>query len=317
MSWKILITDGFEESGIQSLRNHGFVVDVVKLDAESLATMLPEYQGIIVRSATKLRSSLIQKCPGLKFIARAGVGLDNIDVEAARVMGIPVLNTPASSSRSVAELAMGHMLSLTRGLQLTNRSLDGPDQFSALKKKLSNSNELKDKTLLLIGMGRIGRELAKMALGLEMHVIASDPFLDKAAVELQIQNVKIQIVIPLVQLEEGIRQADYISIHSPYSGKEILHRQQLVNLKKGCIIVNTSRGENIDELALLEALDQELVGGAGLDVFQNEPNVRKELLTHPKISITPHIGASTIEAQQRIAEELVGKILELKSKNNK
>lgn len=316
MTWKILITDGFEESGIQSLRDHQFEVDVQKVNAELLPSLLPNYQGIIVRSATKVRASLIQKCPELKFIARAGVGLDNIDVEAARSLGIAVLNTPASSSRSVAELAMSHMMSLTRGLQLSNRTLDGPDRFTSLKKSLSASNELKDKTLLLIGMGRIGRELAKMALGLEMKVLATDPFLDKVQVGLQIQNVLITIPIPLVRLEEGIPQADYISIHSPYTGKEIIDRSVFNLVKKTCIIVNTSRGENIDEQALLEALDQGLVAGAGLDVFHNEPNVRKELLNHPKVSVTPHIGASTFEAQQRIADELVAKIVDLKNSIN-
>ncbi|MBK8956005.1 MAG: 3-phosphoglycerate dehydrogenase [Saprospiraceae bacterium] len=309
MAWKILITDGFEDSGVKALISQGFEVDMMKLPAEQLIEFLPRYQGIIVRSATKVRSELIANCPDLKFIARAGVGLDNIDVEFAQSRNIRVINTPASSSRSVAEIALGHMFCLTRGLHRSNRELNDAESFSKLKKELSSSIELQGKTLLLIGIGRIGRELAKMALGLEMRVIACDPFIDKAEIELHLQGQAIQIPIPLVAMEQGLSQADYVSLHSPYTGKALLDAAKLALLKNTAYIVNTSRGENINEDALLHALNEHKIAGAGLDVYQNEPNIRKELLNHPKISVSPHIGASTYEAQQRIAEEMVEKIV--------
>ncbi|MBK9108388.1 MAG: 3-phosphoglycerate dehydrogenase [Saprospiraceae bacterium] len=312
MTWKILITDGFEDSGIKALISNGFVVDVLKMDSEQLSHELPNYDGIIVRSATKVRSELISSCPNLKFIARAGVGMDNIDVDFARSKGIEVLNTPASSSRSVAEIALGHMLCLTRGLHRSNRELAGKDSFSKLKKELSNSNELQGKTLFLVGLGRIGRELAKMAIGLEMKVIASDPFIDKLSIEMQLQDQTILVPIPLVKLEYGLQLADYISLHSPYTGKALLDASNLSQIKNSAYIINTSRGENIDEEALLLALHEKRIAGAGLDVYQNEPNIRPELLNHPQISVSPHIGASTFEAQQRIAEEMVEKIIALR-----
>lgn len=312
MTWKILITDGFEDSGIKALLQNGFYVENTKLDSEQLHIQLPHFDGIIVRSATKLRSDLLARCPELKFVARAGVGLDNIDVEYAKSKGLPVLNTPASSSRSVAEIALGHMFCLTRGLHRSNRELQNSQSFVQLKKELSSSNELQGKTLFLIGIGRIGRELAKMALGLEMNVMASDPFIEKVNIEFAIQGQYIQVPIPLISMDSGLAQADYISIHSPYTGKALLDADKLSLVKKTAFIINTSRGENIDEAALLQALQENRIAGAGLDVFQHEPNIRAELLNHPSLSVSPHIGASTFEAQQRIAEELVEKIVALK-----
>ncbi len=313
MSWNILITDGFEESGQIALLKNGFQVDVLKLSLPELQEKLPHYQGIIVRSATKVRSDLIDKCPDLKFIARAGVGLDNIDVIHAQQKNIAVLNTPAASSRSVAELAMAHMMSLCRGLQISNRLLKDPDSFQTLKKQLSGTYELKHRTLMLIGLGRIGRELAKIALGLEMHVIAHDPFIKSAFLEMDINRHRFQLEIPLVTMEEGLAKSDFISIHSPYDGNTILDASAFSKMKKGMCIINTSRGENIDENALLEAMDSGIVAAAGLDVFNDEPNINPKLSHHLKVSLTPHIGASTLDAQLRIAEELVEKIIQLKN----
>lgn len=309
MSWKIIITDGLEESGIASLRNHGFIVDIKNLNPQELVEQLPEYHGIIVRSATKVRADLIDLCPNLKFIARGGVGLDNIDVIHAQQKGIQVINTPASSSRSVSELAMAHMMGLTRGLQISNRNLKDKDSFISLKKSQANSGELQGRTLLLIGLGRIGRELAKMALGIEMQVIACDPFIKSAVIEMDIHKHKFQIELDLVSMDEGLARADYISIHSPYDGNKILDESSFIKMKRGVIIINTSRGNNIDEAALLKAIESGQVKGAGLDVFESEPDFNPAFVNHPNISITPHIGASTSDAQQRIAGELVEKII--------
>lgn len=311
MSWNILITDGLEESGIAALRNHGFTVDVKSLNPVELFEELPGYDGIIVRSATKVRTELIDHCPKLKFIARGGVGLDNIDVIHAQQKGIQVINTPASSSRSVAELAMAHMLSITRNLQNSNRNLLNNERFISLKKSMSKAGELKGRTLLLIGLGRIGRELAKMALGFEMKVIACDPFIKSALIDMDIAKHKFQVEIELISLDEGLARADYISMHSPYDGNKILNQESFGKMKKGVFIINTSRGDNIDEGALLKAIDEGVVAGAGLDVFEKEPDFNPAFINHPKISITPHIGASTIDAQLRIAEELVEKIVQL------
>lgn len=313
MSWSVLITDGLEESGVKALREHGFIVDVKSYNTDQLFENLPSYQGIIVRSATKVRADLIDHCPQLKFIARGGVGLDNIDVIHAQQKGIHVINTPASSSRSVAELALAHILCLTRGLQNTNRNLTDKDSFISLKKSQANAGEIKDRTLFLIGMGRIGRELANMALGCGMHVIACDPFIKHAIIEMNISKHRFEIEIELVTLDEGLARADYISLHSPYDGKKILDESSFQKMKQGVYIINTSRGDNIDETALLKAIESGIVRGAGLDVFESEPAINPAILNHPNICVSPHIGASTLDAQLRISTELVSKIVDLKT----
>ncbi len=306
---KILITDGMDENGIEALRRKGFHVIAKACTPEELKEQLPQYDGIIIRSATKLHKEIIELCPNLKFIARGGVGLDNVDVEYAQSKNIQVINTPASSSRSVAELAVAHLLGLARGLHISNRNLKDSETFTVLKKQLSSRNEVADKTLLLIGFGRIGRELAKMALGLQMKVLVTDPFIAKAMVDMQINNQHFIFELPLVSKEEGLQKADFISLHSPYTGAALLDRAAFSLMKKGVYIINTSRGENIEEEALLEALHNGTVAAAALDVFQNEPTINPALLQHPQISVSPHIGASTVEAQERIAAELVEKIV--------
>lgn len=311
MSWKILVTDGLEESGIHALKGHGFTVDLKKLEAAELPNELINYQGIIVRSATKLRQDLINSCPNLKFIARAGVGMDNIDIDAARAKGIKVINTPASSSRSVAELSMAHIYNLSRNLQLSNRNLKDKSSFVELKKSLSKATELKGKTLLIIGMGRIGRELGLLALGSGMKILAHDPFINQVSLNFELQGQTLLIAVPMVSLDEGLPEADYVSMHSPFDGNQILTKARFALMKKTACVINTSRGENLDETALLDALNSDQLAGAGLDVFQNEPDVNPLLISHPKISVSPHIGASTLDAQQRIAEELVTQIVSL------
>lgn len=316
MSWKILINDGMEESGVNALKSLGFEVDTQKIPQEELSQKLQDYQGIIVRSATKVRQELIDICPGLKFIARGGVGMDNIDVSHAREKGIAVINTPAASSRSVAELAMAHLLSITRGLQDSNRQFSGGDQFSALKKKWSSCSELQGKTLLLLGFGRIGSELAKLATAMGMTVIVNDPYVEKAILKIKLGTQEVEIQLQMVTREVGLPLADYVSLHAPFTGSALLGKDEFAIMKKGCFVVNTSRGENIDEEALLHALDSGIVSAAGLDVFQNEPHIKEALIHHPKICTSAHIGASTLEAQERIAGELVDKINALFHSNN-
>ena len=305
---KILITDGMEESGVQALRALQHEVLLQKVSAEELPRLLSQHDGIIVRSATKVRKDTIDQCPNLRFIARGGVGMDNIDVDYARSKGIKVINTPAASSRSVAELVMAHLLGITRSLQLTNRELKDAESFASLKKKLSNSTEIESKNLLLIGCGRIGKELAKMAVACGMKVIVHDPFIQELKLQIHIAEHRINLDIPLVDLEQGLKQADYISLHAPFSGQAILSETEFALMKKNAFIINASRGENINETALLHALNEGKIAGAALDVFSNEPNVLPELLAHPQIAVTPHIGASTLEAQERIAMELVDQI---------
>lgn len=308
---KILVNDGFEDSGINALKHAGFEVDSNKIPQDELVNRLSDYQGIIIRSATKIRKEQIDAGKNLKFIARAGVGIDNIDAEYARSKGIQVINTPGASSRSVAELAMAHILGLTRSLQLTNRSLKDAESFNKLKKQLSTSTEVKNKTIALLGLGRIGSELARMALGLEMNVIVVDPFLQSAQVQVFVGQQVLDIPLRLMEKMEALSQADYISLHAPFNGEPILGKAEFESIKPGSILINTSRGENINEEAMLNALNSGRLLGAGLDVFHNEPHVNPDILNHPNISFSPHIAASTKEAQARIAEELVGKIVKL------
>lgn len=310
-NWKILINDGLEKSGVKALEDAGITTDLVKKNQEDLAGILNQYQGIIVRSATKVRKEHIDAAPGLQFIARAGVGLDNVDADYAREKGIDVINTPGASSRSVAELAMAHLLCLTRSLQRTNRELEGAESFNSLKKELSTSGEVSNKTLVLLGFGRIGSELARMALGLGMKVVVVDPFIQEARLGVNVGTQTIETVLPVMTKEQALPLADYVSIHAPYTGAYLMGHSQFELLQSHCLLVNTSRGENIDEAALLEALDKGRLAGAGLDVFHQEPHVNPALLQHPRISVSPHIAASTREAQERIALELVEKVLSL------
>lgn len=313
-SWRILINDGLEASGQKALIEAGFSISTDKIPQEDLSNKLKDFDGVIIRSASKITKDQLENNLHLKFVARAGVGLDNVDVEFAKSNKISVINTPGASSRSVAELAMSQLLCVTRSLQLTNREQKDDASFNRLKKSLSSSTEIKNKNLVLLGFGRIGSELARMAIGLEMNVFVVDPFIDEAKIKIRLNQQEIDCNLQLLSLEQALAQADYISLHAPFMGKPILDKEQFQIIKSGCILINTSRGENINEVALLEAIDSGIIAGAGLDVFQNEPNVSQLLYKHPKISVTPHIAASTQEAQARIAEELVEKIIALRVK---
>ena len=308
---KILVNDGIEPIGKQLLEAAGFEVDMNKIDQSDLINKLPEYDAICVRSATKVRKELIDACPNLKAIGRGGVGLDNIDVEHAKSKGIAVINTPAASSRSVGELAMAHMLGLSRFLHLANRQMPetGNTQFNELKKAYSKGAELEGKTLGIIGLGRIGMETARCGLGMGMNIVAYDPFVSEVTLHVGPRALEFQTTIQTESLDKLLATADYISLHIPSVGKAILGKEEFEKMKTGVFVINCSRGGTIDEDALIHALNSGKVAAAGLDVFDNEPTPRMDILSHPRISLTPHIGASTEEAQNKIGEELAQKMI--------
>lgn len=310
----ILINDGLHAAGIKMLEEAGHTLHTDKIAQDDLAQELPRFAGICVRSATKVRADLIDKCPDLKFIGRGGVGLDNIDVDHAKSKGIAVLNTPAASSRSVAELAFGHMLSLARYVYQSNRQMpaQGGQQFKDLKKAYSKGVELQGKTLGIIGLGRIGIEAAKIGLAMGMDVIGHDPFKSGSVpAALDIAGTSVNVDVPVVSKEELLSRSDFLTLHIPFTGEPALASADFAMMKKGIYIVDAARGGTIDEDALLAALEDGTVAAAGLDVFIGEPNPRADILSHPRISLTPHTGASTLEAQAKIGTELAGKIIEV------
>jgi D-3-phosphoglycerate dehydrogenase len=313
---KILANDGLDPKGVTLLEDAGFEVITTKVAQEQLANFVFENQieAILVRSATEVRSSLIRECPGLKLIGRAGVGLDNIDVSFARAQGIHVVNTPGASSASVAELVFAHLFGGVRFLHDSNRvmPLEGDQRFKQLKKAYGNGSELRGKTLGIIGFGRIGNAVAKMAIGLGMQVLYHDQQVDTATVRLSFyEGSTLEFQLHSSDFETVLRQSDFISLHVPSQEKPLISQKEFELMKPGVGIVNASRGGTIDEVALLKAMDQEKVAFAGLDVFESEPNPEVQILMHPKLSLTPHIGGSTREAQSRIGEELARQIIAL------
>ncbi len=313
---KILANDGISKSGIKALEKGGFEVITTKVAQEQVANFVNEHHisVVLVRSATKVRQDIIDDCPSLKIIGRGGVGMDNIDVDYARSKGIHVINTPASSSESVAELVFAHLFSGVRFLHDSNRNmpLEGDSNFEGLKKAYANGIELRGKTLGIIGFGRIGQATAKMALGLGMKVIASDKFVGKADVKVDFYNGQfINVEIETEPTEDVFRHSDFITLHVPAQDGYVISTEELAIMKDNVGIINCSRGGVIDEVALIEALDNGKVLFAGLDVFENEPTPEIQILMHPKISLTPHIGAATLEAQDRIGTELAEQIISL------
>ncbi len=310
---RILANDGIDETGKAILEAAGFEVVTTHFKAEELEEQLKNFDAITVRSATQVRKPLIDSCPNLKVIGRGGVGMDNIDVAYAREKGLGVYNTPAASSRSVAELVTGHAFTLIRHLHLANRAMPmtGNTEFAKLKKQCSEGNELLGKTIGIIGFGRIGQEVARIALGLGMKVIASDPFVEKASIVIRVQGTEqtIAVDIPTTDTSTLLRQSDIITIHIPKADKPVIGKDELAILKKGVILINTARGGVFDEDALIEGLSSGQIGGAGLDVFVGEPTPRADILTHPKISLTPHVGGSTAEAQENVGKELAELII--------
>ncbi len=310
----ILINDGLHPSGIKMLEDAGHTIQTDKIAQEDLLAELPKFDGICVRSATKVRTDLIDACSNLKFIGRGGVGLDNIDVDHAKSKGVAVLNTPAASSRSVAELAFGHMMSLSRFVYQSNRQMpsEGNANFGSLKKSYSKGVELEGKTLGIIGLGRIGQEAAKIGLGLGMNVVGVDPFVKtKVTVLCKLGATAIDVDVEAISMDDMLSKSDFITMHIPFTGAAVLGAPEFAKMKKGVFVVDAARGGTIDEDALLEALENGTVAAAGLDVFINEPSPRQDILSHPRISLTPHIGASTLEAQEKIGTELASKIIEV------
>ncbi|MEO5777559.1 MAG: D-2-hydroxyacid dehydrogenase [Flavobacterium sp.] len=313
---KVLANDGISKSGIKALEKGGFEVITTKVAQEQVANYINEHKisVIIVRSATKVRQDIIDNCPSLKIIGRGGVGMDNIDVEYARAKGLHVINTPASSSESVAELVFAHLFTGVRFLQDSNRNmpLEGDTNFDGLKKAYANGIELRGKTLGIIGFGRIGQAVAKMALGLGMRVIAADKFVDNAEVKVDFYNGQfINVEFITEPMEDVFKHSDFITLHVPAQEGYVIGKEEFAQMKDGVGIVNCARGGVIDEVALIEALDSEKVLFAGLDVFENEPTPEIQILMHPKISLTPHIGAATLEAQDRIGTELAEQVISL------
>ena len=313
---KILANDGISKSGIDNLTENGFEIITTNVAQEQLINFINENKivGLLVRSATTARKDLIDSCPSLKLIGRGGVGMDNIDVEYAKSKGIHVINTPAASSASVAELVFAHLYGGVRFLFDSNRNmpLEGEANFKGLKKAYAKGIELRGKTLGIIGFGRIGQEVAKIALGIGMKVIATDKFLDKATIEISIstgQSIKAEII--LQPFDELITNSDFISLHVPAQEEYVIDSNVISKMKKGAGIINAARGGVIDEVALVKALDDGHLSFAGLDTFENEPKPEIKLLMHEKISLTPHIGAATLEAQNRIGEELATQITKL------
>jgi D-3-phosphoglycerate dehydrogenase len=314
---KILANDGVSPEGIAKLESAGFTVVTDKVEQSDLVDAINKenYVGLLVRSATTVRKDIIDNCPGLKFIGRGGVGMDNIDVDYARSKGITVENTPAASSQSVAELVMGALFNIARSTYDSYKEMpkNGSDEFKTLKKKYAKGVELRGKTLLIIGFGRIGQSLASYALGAGMNVIPVDTSSREVSISLDIQgvgNVNAKLKTE-TDLQTVLGKADFISMHVPKQsdGSAVIGKAEFSKMKDGVRIVNAARGGVINEDDLLEALNNGKVASIALDVYDNEPTPRKDLLVHSSIACTPHIGAATLEAQARIGVELADKII--------
>ncbi len=314
---RILANDGLEASAISHLEAHGFEVRTQHVPQDQLADYINQenIEALLVRSATKVRQPIIDACPGLRFIGRGGVGMDNIDVTYAREKGLMVANTPAASTDSVAEMVFAHVFSLARYLHHANRMMpsEGTTRFGALKKSYANAFELRGKTMGIIGFGRIGQAVAKMALSLGMRVL---PYATtERETELDIDFLQtgdtFTIAMKTVSLQEIFAQSDIITFHVPMpaNGQPLVSKAEMAQMKKGVLLINTARGGVIHEADLLEALNQGWIGGAGLDVFENEPTPMEALLNHPSISVSPHVGGSTVEAQERIGMEMASYVM--------
>ena len=316
---KILANDGISKSGISALEKAGFEVLTVHVAQEQLQNYINEHkiEVLLVRSATKVRKDIIDNCPSLKIIGRGGVGMDNIDVDYARNNGIEVINTPAASSASVAELVFAHLFGGVRFLHDSNRNmpLDGDTKFKELKKNYGSGRELRGKTLGIIGFGRIGREVAKIALGCGMKVIASDHEVGEADITLDFYDGQtITLKIKTEPVSELIKHSDFITLHVPTQNGYVIGKEEISQMKKGAGIVNAARGGVLNEKALLEALEDGKISFAALDVFEEEPTPSVKVLMNERISLTPHIGAATNEAQDRIGTELAEQIISLMAK---
>ena len=310
---KILGNDGISESGKNKLEEYGFEVDLTKVSQEQLVSYINENEisTILVRSATQVRADIIDNCPSIKIIGRGGVGMDNIDVEYAKSKGINVINTPAASSKSVAELVFSHLFGCVRFLHESNRSmpLEGDTKFKELKKSYASGTELSGKTLGIIGFGRIGQEVAKIAIGVGMKVIFYDKFNEQANIKLDFfdgQNLSFKLKSST--FDELLNNSDFITVHIPASNEYIIDSDQIAKMKNGVGLLNLSRGGIINEEELIKNIESGKISFAGIDTFEGEPNPSMKILMNSNISLTPHIGAATGEAQDRIGVELADKI---------
>lgn len=313
---KVLANDGISQSGIDALTAAGFEVLTTTVAQEQLINFInnKDISVLLVRSATTARKQLIDACPNLKLIGRGGVGMDNIDVDYAKQKGLHVINTPVASSQSVAELVFAHLYGGVRFLHDANRNmpLDGDSQFKKLKKNYANGVELRGKTLGIIGFGRIGQEVAKIGLGVGMKVIAADKLIEAAEINVDFfdgQSVKFNIKTEA--MDTVLKQSDFVTLHVPAQKDYIIDKPEFDLMKNGSAIINAARGGVINEVELVNALENGKLAFAGLDTFQDEPTPAVQLLMNGRISLTPHIGAATNEAQERIGIELASQIKKL------
>jgi D-3-phosphoglycerate dehydrogenase len=310
---KILANDGISAVGVQKLKEAGFTVYLENVAQDQLISFINNegINAVLVRSATTVRKEVVDACPSLKLIGRGGVGMDNIDVSYAREKGLHVINTPGASSQSVAELVMGHLFSLSRFLHDSYKNMEN-GEFSVLKKSYAKGAELRGKKLGIIGFGRIGQSLASYALGIGMDVIAIDQYTKTTSIPVMVGQQAVSVdITPTDDLMAVIGNLDYISLHVPKQadGTAVLGSKEFEKMKPGVRIVNAARGGVINEQELLESLNSGKIASVALDVYDNEPNPNSALLSHNKIACTPHIGAATAEAQDRIGEELAEQII--------
>ncbi|MFP8892939.1 MULTISPECIES: D-2-hydroxyacid dehydrogenase [Chryseobacterium] len=314
---KVLANDGISKAGEHTLKEAGIEILDNRVAQDHVINFINDnnVDVLLVRSATKVRQDLIDACPGLKIIGRGGIGMDNIDVEYARSKGIKVINTPTASSKSVAELVFGHFISLARFLHESNRlmPLEGETHFNAMKKSFSNAYELSGKTLGVIGFGSIGQEVVKIgiALGMKVTVLTRSPKTEVLTLNFfNGQSVNFEIT-STNDMDAFLKDADFISINTPKTNEYIIDTPQFEKMKDGVYIVNTARGGVINEVALIDFIESGKVAGAALDVFENEPNPELPLLMNPALSLSPHVGGNTVDAQEKIGIELAEQIIKL------
>ena len=313
---KVLANDGISNSGVEKLLNNGIDIKTITVEQGQLIDYINknEITVLLVRSATKVRKDIIDNCPGLKIIGRGGVGMDNIDVEYAKEKGVKVINTPAASSGSVAELVIAHLYTCARFLHVSNRNmpLEGDSNFKKLKKAFAKGVELRGKTLGIIGFGRIGQEVAKIGLGIGMNVIYYDLHNDKVNLKLEFfDRQTLNFNLEKSSFNEVLSKSDFITLHVPAQKEYVIGNKEFDLMKDGIGLINAARGGVVDEVALDKNISDGKVSFAALDTFENEPNPEIKLLMNPKISLTPHIGAATNEAQDRIGIELADQIIEI------
>lgn len=314
----VLANDGISEKGVQLLREADITVLEARVSPEHLSKFINDnnVDVLLVRSATQVRKDLIDECPNLKIIGRGGIGMDNIDVEYAIDKGIYIINTPKASCKSVAELVFAHFFSLARFLHESNRlmPLEGETNFNALKKSFNNATELSGKTLGVIGMGNIGIEVIKMGISLGMKILAYNRTPKTENIQLSFfDGQSLDFEIKSVNLDEVLKNSDFISLNTGKTDEYLIDSKELKLMKEGVFIANTARGGVINEVALLDAIESGKVYGAALDVFEKEPTPEVLILMNPALSLSPHVGGNTMDAQNRIGEELAQQIIKIKA----